>query len=221
MNDPARADSPLNQAPAAPLLAAPLMAAHLRGGGAALLPTDTLPALAIAPAQASRIWELKRRPPDKPLILMAADLEQLQQWLASAWPDPWQLAARRHWPGALTLVLPIRGPLTDQLHPGGTTLGVRVPACPPMQELLRLTGPLATTSVNLSGKPAATSAQEASRQFPDLPLLAPLPWPQPSGQASAVWLWQGEDASGPPWRVLRAGAITPEDSGLDPAVAER
>lgn len=221
MNDPARSSSPLEREPAAPLLSAPAMAAHLRAGGAALLPTDTLPALAICPARASHIWTRKRRPPDKPLILMAADLEQLQQWLATPWPEAWLLAARRHWPGALTLVLPIDGPLTDQLHPGGNTLGVRVPACAPMQELLRLSGPLATTSANLSGQPAATCAREASRQFPDLPLLAPLPWPQPSGQASAVWLWQGEAASGLPWRVLRAGAITPEDPNRDPAAAGR
>ena len=42
--------------------------AHLRAGGAALLPTDTLPALASMPEQAAQIWRLKRRPQDKPLI---------------------------------------------------------------------------------------------------------------------------------------------------------
>ena len=50
---------------------------HLRAGGAALLPTDTLPALAAMPEQAAQIWRLKKRPQDKPLILMGADVDGL------------------------------------------------------------------------------------------------------------------------------------------------
>jgi len=194
------------------LLQAPQLAAHLLGGGAALLPTDTLPALAVTPDQAGQIWERKRRPADKPLILMGADLAQLQALLAVPWAEAWLQQARRHWPGAVTLVLPIRGPITERLHPGGASLGLRVPACPLTQELLRLSGPLATSSANRSGLPAALDAAEAARQFPELPLLAPLPWPVASGQASSVWEWQGERHPSSPWRVLRPGAVTPAAS---------
>lgn len=197
-------------APQPRLLAAPELAAHLRDGGAALLPTDTLPALAVRPEQAGQIWERKCRPPDKPLILMGADLEQLLELLATPWQEAWLQQAQRHWPGAVTLVLPITGPLTAHLHPGGATLGLRVPACAPIQELLRRSGPLATSSANRSGLPAARDAVEAAAQFPDLPLLAPLPWPAASGEASAVWQWQGADHHDGPWRVLRAGAVRPE-----------
>lgn len=191
------------------LLAAPAMAAHLHAGGAALLPTDTLPALAVAPDQAGQIWTRKQRPPDKPLILMGADLAQLQELLAIPWPQAWLEAGQRHWPGAVTLVLPIAGPLTEHLHPGGSTLGLRVPACAPMQELLRLSGPLATSSANRSGQPSALDAAEAAAQFPELPLLAPLPWPLASGQASSVWRWQGDRRPEAPWQVLRPGAVSP------------
>jgi len=191
------------------LLQAPAMAAHLCAGGAALLPTDTLPALAVVPEQAGQIWTRKQRPPDKPLILMGADLAQLQALLALPWQEEWLQVARRHWPGAVTLVLPIAGPLTERLHPGGTTLGLRVPACPLMQELLRLSGPLATSSANRSGQPSALDAAQAACQFPELPLLAPLPWPQASGQASSVWLWQGDAHPSEPWQVLRPGAVNP------------
>lgn len=189
------------------------MAAHLHAGGAALLPTDTLPALAVAPDQAGQIWTRKQRPPDKPLILMGADLEQLQELLALPWQPAWLEAARHHWPGAVTLVLPITGPLTERLHPGGTSLGLRVPACTPMQELLRLSGPLATSSANRSGQPSALDATEAATQFPELPLLAPLPWPPGSGQASSVWRWQGDRQPAEPWQVLRVGAVSPAQSG--------
>jgi L-threonylcarbamoyladenylate synthase len=191
------------------LLEAPAMAANLRGGGAALLPTDTLPALAVQPDQAGQIWVRKRRPADKPLILMGADLEQLRGLLAVPWQEAWLQAARCHWPGAVTLVLPIDGPLTGRLNPGGSTLGLRVPACPLMQELLRLTGPLATSSANRSGQASALDAAEAAAQFPELPLLAPLPWPAASGQASSVWRWQGNQHPADPWQVLRPGAVSP------------
>jgi L-threonylcarbamoyladenylate synthase len=196
--------------PQARLLTAPALAEHLRAGGAALLPTDTLPALAVQPEQAGQIWLRKQRPADKPLILMGADLAQLLEVLSLPWQEAWLQQAERHWPGAVTLVLPLEGPLTQHLHPGGTTLGLRVPACPLLQDLLRRSGPLATSSANRSGLPAARDASEAASQFADLPLLAPLPWPVASGQASAVWQWQGEAHPEGPWRVLRPGAVHPE-----------
>lgn len=181
------------------------LVAHLRGGGAALFPTDTLPALACRPQVAHRLWQLKARPADKPLILMGADLEQLRQTLAVPWEAAWLEQARRCWPGPFTLVLPIRGPLTDWLHPGGLSLGLRVPDCAIARDLLHSSGPLATTSANLSGQPAALDDLQASAQFPALPLLAPLPWPAGSGQASAVLAWRPPSPEQPSggWQTLR------------------
>lgn len=191
----------------APLLGLPpdVLAARLEHGEAALLPTDTLPALACLPAHTAQIWELKRRPPAKPLILMAADPEALEPVLGHPWRPEWLAMAERGWPGALTLVLPARGDLVHWLHPGGRSLGLRIPACPQARELLRLSGPLATTSANVSGQPPARSAAEAAAAFPQLPLLGPLPWPQPSGLASTVLGWDGSGS----WIVLRAGAFLP------------
>jgi len=188
-------------------LAAPDLARCLAAGEAVLFPTDTLPALAAQPAAAAALWRLKHRPGEKPLILMGADLQQLQAWLALPWQQPWLDQAQRCWPGAVTLVLPIGGPSTAALHPGGTTLGLRVPACEEARSLLRLSGPLATTSANRSGEPAACNAAEAAALFPQLALLAPLPWPAGGGQASAVIAWDGPSRGEPQgaWRVLRPG----------------
>lgn len=166
---------------------------------AVLVPTDTVPALAIRPSAAERIWALKERPADKPLILMGADLDQLQQVLAIDWPLEWQREAESVWPGAVTLVFPLTGPLREALNPGGTTLGLRVPACSMTRALLQESGPLATTSVNRSGQPPALTAHEARQSFPDLALLGPLPWPAASGQPSEVRAWTPEG-----WQVLRA-----------------
>ncbi len=189
------------------------LARCLASGEAVLFPTDTLPALACRPAAAALLWRLKQRPADKPLILMGADLPQLIEVLAVPWQEAWLEQARRSWPGAVTLVLPITGALTDHLHPGGTSLGLRVPACERARELLRLSGPLATTSANRSGQPAATTAAEAACQFPGLALLEPLPWPPGSGQASTVLAWRGEERSDDPWAVLRPGATPAPGEG--------
>jgi L-threonylcarbamoyladenylate synthase len=180
------------------------LAARLKVGVAALFPTDTLVALAALPDHAGQIWQLKQRPPDKPLILMGADLAQLQQVVGVQWPPQALDLAQRHWPGALTLVLPATGELVEQLNPGGSSVGLRVPACAMAQAVLRLSGPLATTSANRSGQPAATTAAEAAACFgaQGVPLLGPEPWPAPSGQASTVVAWQ--DGS---WQVLRAGSV--------------
>lgn len=171
----------------------------LAQGQPAIFPTDTLPALAIRPSAAERIWTLKQRPAHKPLILMGADRDQLQQALALPWKQEWIEEADRVWPGPVTLVLPMEGPLRQALNPGGETLGLRVPACPMSQALLRDAGPLATTSVNRSGEAPAISAQEASLLFPGIPLLGPLPWPHCSGIPSEVRSWSEEK-----WTILRA-----------------
>lgn len=184
--------------------AAPELAERLQAGSAALFPTDTLPALAAVPAHAGQIWQLKQRPADKPLILMAAELEQVRDALGQPWEAEWLAVAEQVWPGAVTLVLPASGSWADALHPGGGSLGLRIPACDQARELLRMSGPLATTSANRSGEPAATSAAEAAELFPHVPQLGPLPWPAAGGTASTVLAWSPEG-----WRVLRAGGTLP------------
>jgi L-threonylcarbamoyladenylate synthase len=95
--------------------------------------------------------------------------------------------------------------VAEALNPGGSSLGLRLPASAEAQALLQLSGPLATTSANISGCPAACTAQEAAQQFPGVSLLAPIPWPLGAGQASTVVAWRAQGG----WRVLRAGALLP------------
>jgi len=190
----------------APVLAAPDLVPRLRGGEAAIIPTDTLPGLAVIPAQAQTLWRLKRRPADKPLILMGATVDDLLQEVAVVCHREVQALAQRYWPGALTLVLPAReGGAGCHLNPGGRTLGCRIPDCEQARALLRISGPLATTSANRSGEPASMTAAEAALVFPDVAQLGPQPWPQPSGQASTVLVWV-EDGC---WRMVRRGAVIP------------
>jgi len=80
---------------------------------------------------------------------------------------------------------------------------MRIPNCDLTRALLAQSGPLATTSANPSGAPPTQSAEEAAIAFPDLPLLAPLPWPDPSGLASTVIAWTSPGC----WQLLRQGAV--------------
>ena len=170
-------------------------------------PTDTVPALAAAPAQATLIFEAKRRPPEKPLILMGAAFEDLAPYIQgdAETMESWQAIAQQHWPGQLTLVLPT-SPLTPpNLNPLNTgTLGIRVPNHPLALELLAQTGPLATTSANLSGQPPLTTAPEIASTFPaalTLPSNCYQSTPS-SGQPSTVAKWIA-----PGWEILRQGKI--------------
>lgn len=194
-------------------LAAADLAAALAAGSAALFPTDTLPAVAAQPAHAGQLWRLKGRPSAKPLILMGADAESLLAALEQPVLPQWRAMAARCWPGPITLVLPARGPVVAALQPAGpahgSSLGLRIPASAPALELLRCSGPLATTSANRSGAPPCRTAEEAAAVFPEVRRLAPLPWPVMAGLASTVLRWEAEDH----WRVLRAGAVMPEGGG--------
>ena len=191
------------------------LAARLQAGEAAIFPTDTLPALASRPEAANLLWELKQRPRHKPVILMAATAEALLHCLGRPIEPAWQSMAERYWPGALTLVLPAQGALLEQLNPGGTTLGLRLPACPTALELLALSGPLATTSANRSGEAACLDHHEAAERFPQVAQLSPVPWPKPSGQGSTVIEWLPEGG----WKLLRAGAVMPPELTANGATA--
>ncbi|HEY9890113.1 MAG TPA: L-threonylcarbamoyladenylate synthase [Candidatus Obscuribacterales bacterium] len=189
------------------------------GSGQALgsFPTDTVPALAARPDQGDRIYAAKQRPADKPLILMGATLEDLLPYVQGADADvrQWRQLTDRHWPGALTLVLPASDRVPPAINPQGTgTVGIRVPDHPLARHLLSHTGPLATTSVNRSGQPALTDMAAIATQFPEVLLLSEaaiaslttklgdLDHPA-SGTPSTVIGWQAGT-----WHMLRPGAIT-------------
>ena len=187
------------------ILEAPELARRLLAGSAAVIPTDTLPGLAIQPECADRLWSIKRRPADKPLILMGSSADELISLCDESCSDEAMTMALDHWPGAITLVLPSTDPVVGWLNPGGGSLGLRVPNSSLTRSLLSRSGPLATTSANRSGEPSCASAAEAAVVFPDLPQLGPQPWPRLSGQASTVLAWDGPGR----WRLLRRGAVMP------------
>ena len=181
--------------------------AGVNSGYLASFPTDTVPAFAVLPERAELIFRAKQRSQDKPLILMGATPDSLWPFVtgsADEW-QIWQQVALSHWPGALTLVLPASELVPSAMNPTDpTTIGLRVPNCAIAQSILSQTGPLATTSANLSGQPPLRTMAEIEQHFPDVLISSPdLPAIEPSlGLPSTVIKWT---ANG--WETLRQGAV--------------
>ncbi len=174
-------------------------------------PTDTVPALGAMPARAGLIFAAKQRPPVKPLILMGASLPDLLPYVSASDSamGEWQAIALRYWPGQLTLVLPVNPRPPQDLSAllasaDGDTLGIRVPNHPVALALLAQTGPLATTSANLSGQLALTDVAAIAQTFPDALTLAPALYKKStaSGTPSTIAKWTSQG-----WQILRQGEI--------------
>jgi len=179
------------------------LASKLKKGSLGLFPTDTLPALCSYTKYSKQIWTIKKRPLHKPLILMGGCIEDLFDFVKPCAIEDGLKMAKIHWPGALTIILPTLGDVSETLNCNSNSIGFRVPDLRVARELLLQTGPLATTSANISGKSPVKDALEASIQFPGVPILGPLPWPSSSGIASTVIEWKGKAK----WNLLRPGAV--------------
>lgn len=195
---------------------AELVAIAQAGDRVISFPTDTVPALAVRPERAELIFQLKQRQLDKPLILMAASLADLWPFVTGTEAErtAWQQVTEQFWPGALTLVLPASDHVPDAIHPNDlTTIGIRVPNHPIALKVLAQTGPLATTSANLSGQPALETMPAIAAQFPEVEMLSDSELEQlsfsstttqtsASGVPSTVAKWTGST-----WQILRQGLI--------------
>ena len=181
------------------------LALKLSKGSLALFPTDTLPALCSYPQYSKKIWTIKKRPSSKPLILMGGCLDDLFEFVHPCAIEDGLKLAKIYWPGALTIVLPTVGNFSKNMNCQSNSLGFRVPALRLARDLLMKTGPLATTSANISGKAPVKDALEASSQFPAVPILGPVPWPKASGMASTVVEWENGK-----WNLIRPGSVVLE-----------
>ncbi|MCY7274631.1 MAG: L-threonylcarbamoyladenylate synthase [Phormidesmis sp. CAN_BIN44] len=174
--------------------------------------TDTVPALAARPDRADLIFTAKQRSLDKPLILMAAEISDLWQYVIGTETERqiWQQLAERYLPGALTLVLPASDRVPSAMNPTDpTTIGIRVPNHPIARAILTETGALATTSANRSGQPALQTMSAIAAEFPEVLTLLPSEIKRlgfndraGSGMPSTVVKWGVHG-----WTVLRQGAI--------------
>ena len=139
----------------------------LQKGGVIAFPTDTVYGLgadAFNSTAVERIYEIKDRPKHRQLPLLIADVERLTV-LAEPIPEIAWFLARRFWPGGLTLVLSKTDSLPVYLAPE-PTIAVRLPNHPVCLAIIQHLGnPIIGTSANISGQPAALTAEEVGQQL--------------------------------------------------------
>ena len=137
------------------------VAAILRDGGIAALPTETVYGLAgnaLDPETVAAIYAAKGRPSDNPLIVHVADAADLAS-IAREVPPAAHALAEQFWPGPLTIVLPRQPHVPDRVTAGRDTVAVRVPSHEAFRAVLRESGvPLAAPSANRAGSPSPTTA---------------------------------------------------------------
>ena len=175
----------------------------LKSGLPIIFPTDTLPAIGCLPKFSEIIYEFKKRDRDKPLILMGSEHKQLIDYVHVSAKEDYENIASKYWPGALTMIVPASEKQTSILTSNDLTLGLRIPNSYIAQSLMRETGPLLTSSANISGFKGSIAVEGIARDFPSLKILSPIPWEKSSGKASTIIFWK---KSGD-WRLIREGEV--------------
>ena len=175
----------------------------LKSGMPIIFPTDTLPAIGCLPKYSKIIYHFKKRDRNKPLILMGADHKQLIDYVHVSAKEDYENMASKYWPGALTIVVPSSEKETAILTSKDLTIGLRVPNSYWAQSLMKETGPLLTSSANISGFTGSITAEGISLDFPSLEIMGPIPWEESSGKASTIISWK---KSGD-WSLIREGEL--------------
>ena len=175
----------------------------LKSGLPIIFPTDTLPAIGCLPKFSNVIYEFKKRDRDKPLILMGSEHEQLIDYVHELAKKDYENIASKYWPGALTMVIPASEKQTKILTSNDLTLGLRIPNSYMAQSLMKETGPLLTSSANISGCKGSITVEGIALDFPTVKILGHIPWGEISGKASTIIFWK---KSGD-WRLIREGEV--------------
>ncbi|WP_380161462.1 L-threonylcarbamoyladenylate synthase [Kineococcus sp. R86509] len=184
-----------------------LSAAHnaVKRGEVVVLPTDTVYGIgadAFNPAAVQRLLEAKGRGRNMPPPVLVPETRTIDG-LASSIPFAVRELIDAFWPGALTIVCRAQPSLSWDLGDTNGTVALRMPLHPVALELLKRTGPMAVSSANLSGHPAANLVTEAVEQLGESVRVYLDGGPATKGAPSTI-----VDASDGPLRVLRVGAIS-------------
>jgi L-threonylcarbamoyladenylate synthase len=181
----------------------------LRGGGVVAFPTETVYGLGADTFNSSallRVYELKGRPADNPLIAHVLNIEQAKR-VVLRWDERCDLLAHHFWPGPLTIVVRKAETVPDRATAGHPTIAVRSPSHEVARQLLKaFGGPISAPSANRSGHVSPTQASHVAHDFGDIDDLLILDGgPCTIGIESTVL-----DISSDEMRILRPGSINPQ-----------
>ena len=179
---------------------------YLSKGKVIAIPTETVYGLAADasnPLALRQIFALKNRPVTHPLIVHVQSIAQAKEWCV--WSDIAQALAEKFWPGPMTLILPKKPHVVDEVTGGLPSIGLRVPSHKLTLSLLKECGcALAAPSANRFGKISPTTAKHVQEEFgEDLFVLDGGPC-SIGVESSIIDLFSGPS-------ILRPGAISPQD----------
>ena len=165
--------------------------------------TDTLPAIGCLPRFSEIIYKIKKRDKKKPLILMGAENNQFNEFVHESALIDYKYMSSKYWPGPLTVIIPISEKRKSLFSSNNLTLGLRIPNSMMAKSLIKESGPLLTSSANISGLTPATNAKDISLDFPNVDILGPVPWEKCSGKASTIISWVNRGK----WKIIREGEV--------------
>ena len=177
----------------------------IRAGELVVLPTDTVYGLgadAFDPIAVARLLEAKGRGREMPPPVLVGSIGTLDA-LGTDVPDWARVLVEAYWPGPLTVVVKHQASLQWDLGETRGTVAVRMPHDKVALELLARTGPLAVSSANLTGMPAATDADQAEQMLAELVTVILDAGPTGGDLPSTI-----VDCTGSQPRVLRIGAVS-------------
>ncbi len=149
----------------------------LKKGGIGVMPTDTVYGLvgsAFSKKAVRRIYRVRRREKNKPVIVLVSSVEDLKKFgvkvnrehlkiLRTLWLAP----SRVEGAGPVSVILPVKGKKFYYIHRGTETIAFRLPAERRLRNFLKKTGPLVAPSANVAGKPPAANVAQAKKYFGD------------------------------------------------------
>lgn len=137
-------------------------AEYIKNGEVVAIPTETvygLAANAFNPEAVKKIFMAKGRPQDNPLIVHISEIKGLY-YVAAVVPQKAIELAEKYWPGPLTIILPKKDIIPDEVSAGLSTVAIRMPSHPVANAIIKASGvPLAAPSANISGFPSPTAVQ--------------------------------------------------------------
>ncbi|MFM8664416.1 MAG: L-threonylcarbamoyladenylate synthase, partial [Acidimicrobiaceae bacterium] len=189
----------------------------LKSDSLVAIPTETvygLAARASSPNAVKKIFTIKGRPTEHPLILHIAKSQDLNLW-SSELSNEAHALAEKYWPGPLTLIVSRNSKVCDEITGGRETVAIRCPSHPITTELLiRLDDAIVAPSANRFGKVSPTSARHVAEDFGnDVNVILD------GGECSIGVESTIVDCTTNPPQILRAGAITAEQIEIDCSIA--